>query len=215
VLVGENAATFALAPETADLPLVAVPVSAPSRLLQRRPDIAAAERRAFAANARIGVARAALFPTLTLDATGGWQAAGGANLLTAPNLFWVLGPQLAGPIFDGGRRRAGVRVADADLEAAGAAYRAVVLAAFQDVEDQLVLCNNLADQARDQDIAVAAGRRSQQLATLRYRAGAAPYIEVVLSQTTALTAERAAIVLRTRRAQAAVGLIRALGGGWR
>jgi len=213
-LVGESASAFSLAPVTADLPQPKVAVSAPSLLLQRRPDIAAAERRAAAANADIGVARAALFPALTLDGSAGWQSAGGVNLLQAPNTVWMLGPQLLGPIFDGGRRRAGVRASRAAFDQASANYRGVVLDAFRDVEDQMALANRLAAEAKDQTDAVAAARRSVELADIRYRQGVATYLDVVTAQTAALSAEQAAIQLTTRRLQASVNLTRALGGAW-
>jgi multidrug efflux system outer membrane protein len=191
-----------------------VAVSAPSTLLQRRPDIAAAERRAAAANADVGVARAALFPTLTLDGAAGWQTGGGASLLSAPNTFWLLGPQLVGAIFDGGRRRAGVQASRAAFDQASANYRGVVLDAFRDVEDQMALANRLAAEARDQDDAVVAARRGVELADTRYRQGVATYLDVVTAQTAALSAEQAAIQLTTRRLQASVNLTRALGGAW-
>ena len=213
-LVGQSASAFSLAPVTADLPQPKVAVSAPSLLLQRRPDIAAAERRAAAANADIGVARAALFPALTLDGSAGWQSAGGVNLLQAPNTVWMLGPQLLGPIFDGGRRRAGVRASRAAFDQASANYRGVVLDAFRDVEDQMALANRLAAEAKDQTDAVAAARRSVELADIRYRQGVATYLDVVTAQTAALSAEQAAIQLTTRRLQASVNLTRALGGAW-
>jgi outer membrane protein, multidrug efflux system len=213
-LVGENASTFALAPIDAALPQPKVAVSAPSTLLQRRPDIAAAERRAAAANADIGVARAALFPALTLDGSAGWQSGGGINLLQAPNTVWLLGPQLVGAIFDGGRRAAGVRASRAAFEEAAANYRGAVLNAFRDVEDEMALANRLAAEAKDQGDAVAAARRSVDLANIRYRAGAATFLDVVTAQTAALTAEEAAIQLTTRRLQASVNLTRALGGAW-
>jgi NodT family efflux transporter outer membrane factor (OMF) lipoprotein len=213
-LVGESASNFSLAPTETELPQPRVAVSAPSTLLQRRPDIAAAERRAAAANADIGVARAAYFPTLTLDGSAGWQTSGGVNLLQAPNTFWMVGPQLVGAIFDGGRRKAGVQFARASFEEASANYRGVVLNAFRDVEDQMALANRLAVQARDQSDAVIAARRTEELANIRYSQGVATYLDVVTAQTAALTAEQAAIQLTTLRLQASVDLTRALGGAW-
>ncbi len=213
-LVGESASTFSLAPVETALPQPRVAVSAPSALLQRRPDIAAAERRAAAANADVGVARAALFPALTLDGSAGWQTAGGASLLSAPNTFWMIGPQLVGALFDGGRRKAGVRASRAAFDQASADYRGVVLNAFRDVEDQMALANRLAAEAKDQTDAVTAARRTEELANIRYRQGVATYLDVVTAQTAALTAEQAAIQLTTRRLQASVNLTRALGGAW-
>ena len=213
-LVGESASSFSLAAVDKDLPQPVVAVSAPSILLQRRPDIAAAERRAAAANADVGVARAALFPALMLDGSAGWQNAGVGGLLAAPNTFWLLGPQLAGAIFDGGRRAAGVHASKAAFEQASANYRGVVLNAFRDVEDQMALANRLAAEAKDQTDAVTAARRSVDLANIRYRQGVATYLDVVTAQTSALTAEQASIQLTTRRLQASVNLTRALGGAW-
>ncbi|HEY3949773.1 efflux transporter outer membrane subunit [Phenylobacterium sp.] len=213
-LVGESASAFSLAPTDAALPQPKVAVSAPSLLLQRRPDIAAAERRAAAANADIGVARAALFPALTLDGTAGWQNAGGGQLLSAPNTFWLIGPQLVGAIFDGGRRAAGVRASKAAFEEASANYRGVVLNAFRDVEDEMALANRLAIEAKDANDAVVAARRTVDLANVRYRQGVATYLDVVTAQTAALTAEQTQIQLATRRLQASVNLTRALGGAW-
>ncbi|MGZ6020398.1 MAG: efflux transporter outer membrane subunit [Phenylobacterium sp.] len=213
-LIGESASNFALAPVDRALPQPVVAVSAPSVLLQRRPDIAAAERRAAAANADIGVARAALFPALTLDGTAGWQNAGAGNLLSAPNTYWLIGPQLVGAIFDGGRRAAGVRASKAAFEQASANYRGVVLNAFRDVEDQMALANRLAAEAKDANDAVVAARRSVDLANVRYRQGVATYLDVVTAQTAALAAEQTQIQLTTRRAQASVNLTRALGGAW-
>ncbi len=213
-LIGESASTFSLASVTAELPKPRVAVSAPSLLLQRRPDIAAAERRAAAANADVGVARAALFPSLILDGSAGWQSAGGVNLIEAPNTFWMVGPQLLGPIFDGGRRRAGVKASRAAFDQASATYRGVVLNAFRDVEDQMALANRLAEESKDQNDAVAAAQRSVDLANIRYRQGVATYLDVVTAQTAALTAEQSAIQLNTRRLQASVDLTRALGGAW-
>jgi NodT family efflux transporter outer membrane factor (OMF) lipoprotein len=213
-LVGESASSFSLAPVDGDLPQPKVAVSAPSLLLQRRPDIAAAERRAAAANADIGVARAALFPALTLDGSAGWQTAGGISLLQAPNTFWMIGPQLVGAIFDGGRRKAGVQASRAAFDEASANYRGVVLNAFRDVEDQMALANRLAVEAKDVSDAVTAAHRSVDLANIRYRQGVATYLDVVTAQTAALIAEQSQVQLTTRRLQASVDLTRALGGAW-
>jgi multidrug efflux system outer membrane protein len=212
-LVGESASSFNLPSAQITFTQPRVPVGVPSTLLQRRPDIAAAERRAAAANAQIGVAQAARFPALTIAGQAGWQSAGGVDLFEAPNALWLLAPQIAGSIFDGGRRKAGVEAAKAAHAQAAENYRGVVLAAFRNVEDQLALANRLADQAKDQDDAVASAKRTEDLAMIRYRQGAATYLDVVTAQTAALTAERASLVLQTRRLQASVDLVRALGGG--
>lgn len=211
-LVGETASSFSLPVVQVRFQQPKTPVGIPSTLLQRRPDIAAAERRAAAANAQVGVAQAARFPALTIAGQAGWQTAGGVDLFDAPNVFWMLAPQLVGSIFDGGRRKAGVDAAKAAHVQAAEVYRGVVLAAFRNVEDQLALANRLADEARDEDDAVAAAKRTEDLAMIRYRQGAASYLEVVTAQTAALQAERAALVLDTRRLQASVDLVRALGG---
>jgi len=215
-LVGTPASTFAIAPTGALPPVAATPVAAPSLLLQRRPDVAAAERRAFAANRRIGVARSAFFPSILLDASGGYENASSHHqLITAPNAFWSLGPGLALTLFDGGRRAAGVRGARAEFDEAAAAYRSVALAAFQQVEDDLALINHLAQEEAHERAAFDAARRTQDLALVQYKAGAATYLDVVTAQEAALTAERALVELQAKRLQAGVDLVRALGGGWR
>ncbi|EGD57490.1 RND efflux system outer membrane lipoprotein [Novosphingobium nitrogenifigens DSM 19370] len=211
-LVGEVASGFRIAPVPRVVDAPAVPVGTPSTLIQRRPDISAAERRVAAANARIGVARAALFPTVTLGLAGGFESTG-SGLLSSPNAFWALGPLgVSAPIFDAGKRIAGVRLARAQLDEAAANYRTSVLTAFREVEDALAAARQLKLEAVDQKAAAEAAEASSRLAFTRYREGAANYFEVVTAQTDALTAQRAFLTVQTRRAQATVAIVRALGG---
>jgi multidrug efflux system outer membrane protein len=214
VLIGRPPAEMTIAVVDRQLAPPAIPAGLPSTLVERRPDIAAAERRVAAANARIGVARAALFPSLTLGASGGFQAATGA-LFSASNTFWALGPVSAAlAVFDGGRRRAGVRIARADYDETVATYRQTVLDAFREVEDDLSAQRLLAAQEKDQHVAADAAARTRDLALTRYRDGAADYLDVVTAQTAALDAQRALLDLRSRQLQTATDTIRALGGAY-
>lgn len=215
VLVGEPASSFSLPAVDGLSDAPRTPVTTPSATLQRRPDIAGAERRMAAANARIGAARAAWFPSVTLAASGGWQSTGG-ELLTTANRVWALGPAAAAlPLFDGGARKAELARSRAVFDEAAAGYRQTVLDAFREVEDQMALANRLAAAQARQDEAVDAAARTRALAAIRYREGAADYLDVVTAQTAELEARRSALDLRTRRLSASVDLIRALGGGWR
>lgn len=213
-LIGVPASRFSLAASDIQIGLPAIPVDVPSTLLQRRPDIAAAERRTFAANADIGVARAAFFPSFSLSALFGWQNTGNGSLLTAGNRLWALGPVGALSLFDGGLRRAREREAKAGFDEAAGQYRVIVLTAFQQVEDNLSLLTNLSNEAHDEDDAAAAAQDAAKIATNRYSEGIVNYLDVVTAQTSYLQAKRNAEQVRTRRLQASVNLIRALGGGW-
>lgn len=213
VLAGEPPAAVSVA-EAPLPPVPAVPVALPSALLERRPDIAAAERQVAAANARIGVARAAFFPALTLSADAGWRAAQFGDLLSAPTRFWTLGAAFAQVLFDGGARAAIEEQALAAYDNQAALYRSTVLAAFQEVEDSLAAIDVLQREIRFQEEAVVAARQSVEMTVNRYKAGTASYLEVITVQTIALTNERTLVTLRGRRLAAAVLLVRALGGGW-
>jgi NodT family efflux transporter outer membrane factor (OMF) lipoprotein len=213
-LVGTPASKFSLPARVVNLSAPSVPTGLPSTLLERRPDVAAAERRAAAANAQIGIARAAFFPSITLTAAGGYESGGGSAWLSAPNSFWSIGPRAFLTLFDAGRREARVAAARAALDEAGDRYRAVALDAFRQVEDDLALERLLRDEANSQDAAATAAQRALDLSMDRYRNGAVSYLEVVASQTASLQARRAALLLHDRELQASVGLVRALGGGW-
>jgi multidrug efflux system outer membrane protein len=214
-LVGVPASLFNIQVDPDLPPPPPIPVAAPSDLLQRRPDIAAAERRAAEANAQIGVARAAFYPEISLNAAAGFQnAGGGLSLFNASNSLWSLGPALALTVFDGGRRKAAEKIALDNFNQAGQNYRATVLTAFQQVQDNLILCNDLASEAAQQADAVTAADHTAKISLSLYTLGAVTYLNVVTAQTADLDAERTALTIATRRLQASVDLVRALGGGW-
>ena len=218
VLTGRAPAQFTLARAPANQPLAlrqpVTPAGLPSELLEHRPDIAGAERRAAAANANIGVAKAAYFPQLTLSATGGFGAAAIGNLFDTPGRVWSLGAALAQTIFDGGLRRAHTAQAEAAYDVTVAQYKETVLGAFQQVEDQLALLRLLDQEAALQDQAVRSSQQAEQLALTQYRAGTASYLAVVTAQTLSLTNQRTAVQLRGRLMAAGISLVAATGGGW-
>jgi NodT family efflux transporter outer membrane factor (OMF) lipoprotein len=213
-ILGVSASTFSIAPALVDIKLPQIPAGVPTTLLERRPDIAGAQRRMIAANANIGVARAAYFPSLTLGAQGGFQSTGFSNWLSAPSSFWAVGPNALVYLFDGGLRRAQVAQARAEFDASAANYRGVVVTAFQQVEDSLANLNHYYDAAKEEKAAVDAAQRTLDLSMALYKQGAADYLTVVTSQTALLQAQLQALNLDTLQLSASVDLIRALGGGW-
>ena len=213
-LLGEPASTFSIKPEIVAIALPRIPSGIPATLLQRRPDIAAAQRRMLAANANIGVARAAYFPNLTLGTQGGFQSSAFSNWLSAPSSFWAIGPNALLTVFDGGLRRAQVAQARAAFDASAANYRGVAIGAFQQVEDSLATLNHYHDAALEEKAAVDAAQRTLDFSMALYRQGATDYLTVVTSQTAVLQTQLEALTLDTLQLRSSVDLIRALGGGW-
>jgi NodT family efflux transporter outer membrane factor (OMF) lipoprotein len=208
-------------PEGFTLPVMAlkeappvIPVGVPSQLLERRPDIAMAERQVAAANEQIGIAQTAFFPDLMITATGGFQSGSFVNWFTWPSRFWSVGPQLAQTIFDAGRRRSQVTISQAAYDATIASYRQTSLTAFQEVEDNLSTLRILEQETAKQHEATQAAENSEQLAMNRYKGGLVTYLEVITAQSIALSNERTEVDLMQRRLEASVQLVRALGGGW-
>jgi NodT family efflux transporter outer membrane factor (OMF) lipoprotein len=186
----------------------------PSELLERRPDIAGAERRVASANEQIGIARAAFFPTITLGLVGGFESGQFPNWLTGPSAIWAIGATAAETVFDAGKRRAVSDQAIATYDELIADYQQTVLVSFQQVEDSLSDLRVLDEEAKTQDAAVAAANRALDQATNRYKGGIDTYLTVITAQSAALTNERTAVSLLTRRLTSTVLLVKALGGGW-
>jgi NodT family efflux transporter outer membrane factor (OMF) lipoprotein len=214
VLIGQLPAEFSLATTVMRTDVPTVPAGVPSTLLERRPDVAQAERKMAAANAQIGVATAAYFPSLTLTGSDQYASSKWSHLISLPNRAWSLGPTLAETLFDAGARRAEVRQARAAYEANVASYRQTVLSGFEQVEDQIATLRILEQQAVVEESAVKAAREAEALTLNQYKAGTVPYSSVITAQTTRLAAEETALTVLSSRLQASVALVEALGGGW-
>ena len=214
VLIGQQPAEFSLSPTAMRMDVPTVPAGVPSTLLERRPDVAEAERKVAAANAQIGVATAAYFPSLTLSGSDQYANSTLHNLISLPNRAWSFGPSLVETVFDGGLRRAQVAQARAAHDASVATYRQTVLSGFQQVEDEIATLRILEQQAVVEEEAVKAAREAEALTLNQYKAGTVPYSSVITAQTTRLSAEETALTVLSSRLQASVALIEALGGGW-
>ncbi len=213
-LVGAPAPEFSLPPRVVPINAPTLPTGMPSDLLQRRPDVASAERAMAAANAQIGVARAAYFPRITLSPDLGWDATRFAGLFTVPALLWSVGGSLSQPLFEGGKLKAGVDFAQAGYVAAQASYRQTVLTAFQEVQNAVTGLSVLAQAAQQASAAVDDARKLVSLAQDRYAGGLTPFIDVLTAQQQLLTSERQAVQIQGQRAALVVFLAKALGGGW-
>jgi NodT family efflux transporter outer membrane factor (OMF) lipoprotein len=214
VLLGKTPEEFRVPVRPYTLKAPGVPAQLPATLLQRRPDVASAERLAAAANAQIGIAQAAYFPSLTLSAQGGYRAPSGADLFSAPYRFWSIGPSLAETLFDAGSRSAVKAQAIAAYDAAAATYRKTVLGALQNVEDQLLALRLLDQESAVEDAAVAAAEENLRLTINQYKAGTVSYLNVVTAQTTALNDRVTALTIHERQLDATVQLFAGLGGDW-
>jgi NodT family efflux transporter outer membrane factor (OMF) lipoprotein len=214
LLAGQPASAFTVPVEALKASPPPIPVGVPSELLERRPDIAAAERAVAQANAQIGMARTAFFPAVTFSASAGFQSLSIAKWLEWPSRVWSVGPGLAETIFDAGLRRATVQQFQASYDQTVANYRQTVLTAFQQVEDNLAALRILAAVIEQQDSAIESAGRSLQVAAVRYQAGIDPYLNVIAAQTALLTDQQAAVTFRMQQMVASVQLIKALGGGW-
>ncbi len=214
VLTGKPPADVTIAPGPIVAQVPTIPIAVPSTLLERRPDIASAERLMAAANEQIGITKAAHFPSILIGATAGLQSTDPSQWFSWPSRFWSVGPQMLETVFAGGKRRAQVDQARALYDADTAVYRQTVLTAFQQVEDNLAALRQLAEEAEAADRAVTAAQQSLDISTYQYKAGTVSYLQVITAQTAALQAQITALNIRTRRMVASVLLIEALGGGW-
>jgi NodT family efflux transporter outer membrane factor (OMF) lipoprotein len=213
-LVGQPASTFSISTGPLKPEPPAIPYAVPSQLLERRPDIAASERLMAQANAQIGVAVAAYYPTVTLSASGGFETSSFTSWFTWPSRFWSAGPAASETIFDGGLRRATVQQFRANFLETVANYRQTVLAAFQNVEDNLASLRILSVEIRQQDTAVGSAQRNLKIAIDRYRLGIDPYLNVITAETALFTNQQTAVNLRIQQMTASVQLVEAVGGGW-
>ena len=214
VLTGQPPSTFTLAPSPMDAPPPPIPPGLPSDLLERRPDVSAAERRMQAANAQIGIARAAYFPLITLTGQGGFESIAAGTLFQGPSGLWAVGGTALETLFDAGRRRGTSDQAKAAYDQSIDNYRQTVLSAFQEVEDNMAALRILQGEAQTEEVAVGAAKHSVELSITRYRGGVTSYLEVTTAQSAALTDEVTAVTILTRRMTASVLLIKAIGGGW-
>jgi NodT family efflux transporter outer membrane factor (OMF) lipoprotein len=214
VLLGKPPADFSLPPLPLTTPPPAIPVGVPSELLERRPDIAAAERRVAAANAQIGLAETAYYPLVNIIGTGGFESGSITTLLQGPGAMWSVGASVAQTLFDGGRRHAAVDEAKASYDSSVASYRQTVLTSFQQVEDNLAALRVLEQEAGVQASAVDAAQRSLDLSNSRYEGGVMSYLEVIIAQNADLSDEVTAVNILGRRMASAVLLVEAIGGGW-
>jgi NodT family efflux transporter outer membrane factor (OMF) lipoprotein len=205
---------FSIPPSPLDLPLPKVPLGVPSQLLERRPDIAAAERRTAAANEQIGIAVSAFYPTISLSGDGGFETKHGGTWLQGPSALWSLGAQASELLFDAGRRHAVTRQMSDQYEAQVSNYKGVIFLAFNDVEDQLSSLRILENESVEEQKAVESAQHSYDLSNVRYKGGVTSYLEVLTAEQTLLLNQRTAIDLQTRQFVSSVALVRSLGGGW-